>query len=428
MPEIRPFKGILYNKKKVKDLSRVVAPPYDIIPPKMQEELYKRHPKNIVRLILGRIEKTDGASDNRYIRARLNLEDWLRSDVMLQDRKEAFYIYSQIYKYGNKTIERTGFMALMKLDAEKDNKVLPHEKTLLAPKIDRLDLMREVRANLSPIFLLYGDKGHKILVVLKKFSSGNKPIIDVRFDGARHKVWALDDMEAIRYIEKAMRDKATFIADGHHRYEVARTYSEEAQGKDLPQDLKENSKFMMVYFVESDDKMLTILPAHRLIKDTGSLSGKDMLSRLEKYFKLKKTSSLKSLMAALGSVKASCAFGIYLGGKEFYILRLKSPKLSDAVIKDKPKEWKRLDVAILHIFVLQHVLGVSDDDSNIEFVKDPAEAVSGLARGAFKAAFFLNPTKADEVTRIASLGEKMPRKATYFYPKLLSGLIINKLY
>lgn len=427
MAQIGPFKAVRYNLNAILDLSSVVAPPYDVIPKAMQESLYRAHPYNIVRLILGKIKKDDDPKNNRYIRAKKFFDLWLKRGILEQDRSEGLYIYSQKYAYENKDIERIGFIGLMGLDLGKgESRVLPHENTLLAPKLDRLRLMREVRANLSPIFVLYDDKKHKIINILKNFCSKEKAILDIDFENVRHRVWRLDKADIIKRIESFMGKKNIFIADGHHRYEVARMYSQEIQNKNLTQELKDNSRYIMVYFVESDEKILTILPAHRLVKNMGALKKAAILEKLSEFFLTEKMPSLKGMMTRLHSLSGSHVFGMYLGGRDFYILRLKDIKEVDKVIKGKSKDWRRLGVSILHLFILQHALGIRDEDDNIEFVKDEKDVVKLVNSGKFKMAFLLNPTKAWQVERIAKLGERMPRKATYFYPKPLSGLVINK--
>jgi len=427
MPSTKPFKGLVYNAKKVKDISKVLAPPYDVISKDMQESLYRLDPHNVVRLILGKIKKKDTARGNRYTRAKIFFDSWLKKHILTQDTKKALYIYSQTYEDFARPIERIGFIGLMALDLVGNKKILPHENTLLAPKIDRLDLMRSVRANLSPIFVLYEDKTHNILNILTRARSKEAPFIDVGIDGIRHRVWRLKDARLIGKIDKAMRSKDIFIADGHHRYEVARTYAIESRDKNVSKEFKKNSGYMMAYFVESEEKMLTILPTHRLIKHIGILSPEDIRKRLDKFFLVKKASSMDNLLTDLQRLKSSCAFGLYMGDRLFYVLKLKDYAASDRLIKNKPRDWKRLDVTILHLFLLEYVLGIRDDEDNIEFVKDAPKAKGLVDAGRYRLAFFLNPTKVSQVKRIAKLGQRMPRKATYFYPKPLSGLVINKL-
>ncbi len=427
LPETQPFKGIIYNVRKIKTLSAVIAPPYDVISHAMQEKLYRSSPYNVVRLILGKIRKNDDKNDSRYTRAKKFFSSWLKKRIMVEDNRESMYVYSQIYKTNSNIIERIGFIALMAIDMrEGDNRVLAHENTLQAPKLDRLELMRAVRANLSPIFVLYDDKKHKILQILKSIASRNKPFIDIDFDNVKHRVWRLDDKRAIKRIEEIMVSKDIFIADGHHRYEVACTYAREIQRENVPDRLKQSSGYIMAYFVESESQILTILPAHRLIKDADALKNNDVIERLKKFFYIEKVSGPGPLISKLHGYVKSHRFGMYLGKGAFYILRLKTPRHSDRVIKDSSRQWKRLDVSILHFFIFQHLLKIRDDDDNIEFFNNPKDAASAVDNGKYRMAFFLNPTKVTQVKQIAKLGERMPRKATYFYPKPLSGLVVNK--
>ena len=414
MPIVKPFKAVRYNKSKIRNISEVVAPPYDVISKKLQDQLYGENPYNVVRLILSKTNPRDTANDNRYTRSKKFFDSWLEQGILEQDDKDAFYIYTQIYKKGAKKIAQTGFIGLMGLELGAKEKVLPHENTLAAPKKDRLDLTLAVKANLEPIFILHDDSA--ITRALEAYSAKNKAIIDVKREGVRHIVWKLGDPAMIKLIGRRMKDKNVFIADGHHRYEVSKMYSKAPGG----------SKYLMVYFVESDEKMLTVLPTHRLIKDLGKIRKDDIIGRLKTRFDIEKMSGLKKMMSKLTGLAASHAFGMYLGKGRFYILKLKNAADSDRAIKDKPRDWKRLDVSILHLFVFQNLLGIKDVDENIEFSKDPLETAEAVDSGKFAAAFFLNPTKVSQVKRIAKLGERMPRKSTYFYPKQLSGLVINK--
>ncbi len=239
MPKVKPFKAVRYNTAKVKDLSSVVAPPYDVISKKLQDELYRKDEHNFVKIELNKIEPSDDNFDNRYTRSRDLFESWLKDRVMINDEKDAIYIYSLEYKKGAKAIEQIGFIGLMGLEPEGAGKVLPHENTLAAPKEDRLSLTRSVKANLSPIFVLYEDVTHGLTKILKKFISKNKALIDIKSDNVRHRVWPLEDKNVIENIEKIMANRDIFIADGHHRYEVSRMYSKETQGA---------ADHMMVYF------------------------------------------------------------------------------------------------------------------------------------------------------------------------------------
>lgn len=427
MPSIRPFKAIIYNKKKINDIKKVVAPPYDVIGPKMQADLYKKHPNNVVKLILGKIKKSDTPSDNRYTRAKKFLESWLKTNVLIPDDKEAIYVYSQKYKYEGKWVERTGFMSLMRLEFSDERKVLPHENTLKAPKVDRLNLMRSVAANLSPIFMLYEDDKNEISGIIKNITSNTKPFIDINIDDIRNRVWKLSDKRAIERIRNFMTDKNIFIADGHHRYETAINYANEIEAGNASKELKDNSKYALAYFCRLDDEELTILPTHRIIKDIGSLNKEEVIKKLKSFFITDEFSTAVKCIRALKASKNHHAFGMYMGGRKYYCLRLKKEDAARAFMGKGSDDWKDLDVSILHLFIIQNILAIRDEDDNIEFVKDADEALKLVDKGRFKIAFLLNPTKVSQVKRVAEHGEKMPRKATYFYPKPLSGLVIRKM-
>lgn len=426
MPSIRPFKALIYNKDRVGQIRNVVAPPYDIIPADMQDKLYKDHKNNVVRLILGKIEDGDSDNDNRYTRAGAYLESWINEGVLVEDSSPSIYIYSQTYKYAGRKIERIGFISLMALDLD-DKKVLPHEKTLKAPKEDRLKLMRSVKANLSPIFMLYEDEKHRVNKIFKSYSKKRKPFIDVDIDDVRHRVWKLDDEDVIKKVEGILSKKDIFIADGHHRYETSKNYARELVSTGASAKLIENSKFFMAYFVELEEKSLTILPTHRLIKDANGLTEEDIVEKLSKYFIVEKLPSSKKLLARLSSLKAYHALGMSICKDGHYVLKLKDFNKAKKFMGEGSADWKSLDVSILHLFILKHVLAISDEDDNIEFVKDPLEAFDVLDKCGAEIAFFLNPTKVTQVKKVARHGEKMPRKATYFYPKPLSGLVIRKM-
>ncbi|MDD3905492.1 MAG: DUF1015 domain-containing protein [Candidatus Omnitrophica bacterium] len=415
MPTVKPFKAVRYNKARVSSISAVMAPPYDVISEKLQDELYRGDPHNVVRLILNKIAPADTKDDNRYTRSKQIFDAWMDEGVLARDDAESFYIYTQSYKRGSKKVEQVGFIGLMELELEGKKKILPHENTLAAPKEDRLKLTRSVRANLEPIFILHDD--NKVTKLLKSFCTVAKPVINVEREGVRHMVWQLSDQKIIKAISKRMKAKGAFIADGHHRYEVSKMFAKESEA---------NPKYIMVYFVEADEDMLTVLPAHRLIKDLGNIEKDGITLKLKEFFTIEKVWGLEDMMTRLAKLAGAHAFGMYLGKDAFCILKLKDIAVSDKAIKDKPKDWKRLDVSILHLFIFQHLLGVKDTDDNIGFLKDPSETKKAVDDGEFKAAFFLNPTEVAQVKKIAKIGERMPRKATYFYPKQLSGLVFNK--
>lgn len=425
MADIKPFQGLLYNPSVIKDPAKVVAPPYDVISPDMQDKLYKAHQKNIVRLILGKGCKDDNENNNKYKRAKRELDRWIKEDTLVRDKEESLYIHEQIYTNGSKSMTRTGFFSLMKIEDPAAKIVMPHEKTLARPKVDRLNLITEVRANLSPIFALYNDDKKAISKILKKAAEASDPIISIQFDGIAHKLWRLSDKKKIDSIKSAMRDKRIVIADGHHRYEVARAYRDMTRGT---KDFKPNMDYVMVFLTNlSEPENVTIFSTHRLIRDMSNMDLAAVKGRLAEYFDINDCRDLAELFSSMRENGRPAEFGVYFGGNSYIKLSLKKDVDAAALIdEDKSPEWKKLDVAILHSFIIRKLLSLKDSEDNVKYVRDPEDAVRLVDSRSYGIAFLLNPTKPDEVKRVALKGDTMPQKSTYFYPKVLTGLVMHR--
>lgn len=419
MAVIKAFKGILYDDALAGRLKNLVAPPYDVISPAMRDELYERSPYNIIRLILG---KDIG---DKYANAARFLKTWLKKGILVRDKDPSIYIYRQTYLHEGKMKTRTGFIALMKLEDPSKSGVLPHEYTLAKPKKDRLKLLKKVKANLSPIFSLYYEKKPVISKVIGRSIGKEKPFIRIDSEGVIHEMWRVSDKKKIDSLKRAMKGKKIFIADGHHRYEVALQYKKMMKNKASG---SANADYIMMYFANLDDtENITILSTHRVLKDIGGLDAEAILSRLRMSFDISKKDTLNNLMAALAKDRVWPRFGAYMGKGAFYLASLKKRISAPKVVKcDKSPQWKRLHVAILHNFVINNLLSLQDYEDNIKYVKEPAEAVRLVDRSGYKIAFILNPTRVHEVKEVALKGDMMPQKSTYFYPKLLAGLVINK--
>ncbi len=425
MAIIKPFRGLVYNQEEISQAADVVAPPYDVISPEMQDELYSRSPYNVVRLELGKEFPKDNARNNRYARAKGFLEAWLNESILIQDREPALYVYAQNYSEGGRKKSRVGFIALMKLEDFTGKKVLPHENTFKEPKEDRFRLIRHTAANISPIFSLYNDKG-KVRPVLLSQRAKAPPFIDIHSDDVRHRVWRLTDEARIKKVARAMRSAPIFIADGHHRYEVALQFRNEMRR--VHKDAPGAYDYVMMYFADMDPAGMTILAAHRLIKDIGALTEDIVVARLRRYFTVTRLNAPGSLYAWLEKSKhLSHQFGLYMD-RDAYMIKLRDARsLHEMGLRDKSEEWKALDVSCLHHLVLKKILDVRDAEGNVVYTRDPREAVREVDEGRYRMAFLLNPTKMSQVESIARNRELMPHKSTYFYPKLLSGLVINQL-
>jgi uncharacterized protein (DUF1015 family) len=424
MPEIRPFRGYLYNQAKV-DLQNVVAPPYDVISPTQQEELYARSPYNIVRLILGKEE-------NRYSSAAKHFLEWQDAGILVRGRKPAIYVLHQTFENSDgKSVTRKGFIALCRLEEFHKKIVLPHEKTLAKPREDRLKLLKACNANFSQIFSLYSDPEKRIDSLLK-VRTGSKPSVEVMFENVRNTMWIVEDGTIIEAVQNSLGDKQVLIADGHHRYETALAYRDFMKSRDPQYSGNEPYDYVMMFFTNLDDEGLVIYPTHRIVHSLENFAGKAFLDRISEFFVCRDFKEPHALLAALAS-SSTRSFGMLVkDDPHFYLITLKPTLSSGQVIKDTlPEEVKELDVTLLHSLILKDLLGISSEAQeqklHIDYVKSEEEALSAVWRGKAQLAFLMNATKIGEVRRVARAGHTMPQKSTYFYPKLLSGLVINKL-
>lgn len=418
MAKIYPFKGILYNQKEISNLTAVVAPPYDVISPQAQDRYYQNSDYNIIHLILGKIYPGDTESNNRYTRARDTLDKWLKAGILKRDEKPAVYFYQQDYSIFGKSHTRKGFVSLVRLEDFKDEVILPHEMTFSAAKQDRLNLLKATHANLSSIFAFYEDNNNTITGIINDYLT-RKPIIDLEDeDRVRHKLWAISETGDIAKIKEDLEDKILFIADGHHRYETALNFRNEMKTKTGQFNKEEDYNRIMAYLVDIN-QAFTVLPTCRLIRGL-----KDMdMERIEKFFTIK-TVEKKEISVQLEKEKGRHAFGMYYKGK-YYLLVLKSISAVDRLMDPgEGEELKKLDVTILHKLLIEHILNIDDD--KIDYVMGEDSSVELVDRGEYNLVFFLNPISKEEFKGAARAHCLMPKKTTYFYPKALSGLTINR--
>ncbi|OGX08779.1 MAG: hypothetical protein A2Z88_00975 [Omnitrophica WOR_2 bacterium GWA2_47_8] len=420
MAQIRPFKAVHYNKEKVKDISKVVCPPYDVISKEQQLRFHSLSPQNFIHILLGREKPKDDENDNKYTRAKQIYEEWLKTQILVEDQKPCIYYYKQEYKILGQRHSRLGFIALMELEDEEDSRIFPHENTHSHAKEDRFRLWTSVKSNLSPIFVCFSDRDKKVETIFAKYVVNKEPFFNVvDDDGVRHMMWCLDDPGHIRSIQNTLTDQNLFIADGHHRYEVAQQIRKLKTRNKPRTDEPDPYSFVMTYFTNMDSKDLQIFPMHRIIKKMpGSLEF------LEEYFRIDKLKSKEDLMILLAKAgKNEYAFGLY-SRDGIRLLRLKNKLLIDSFIKEGSSEFKRLDATILKYFVFDK-LGIKSED--ISYTKDFQEASDMVDNGQADAAFIMNPVKIQQIQAIALNGERMPPKTTYFYPKVLSGLTVYKI-
>ncbi len=432
MVSIAPLRALFYNQTKVRDLARVITPPYDVISKDEQEKLYKRSPYNFVRLDLSQ-------EPDAYSAVPQLLEAWIKEGILERDHAPAIYYMTQGFalpKGGQK--ERRGFFALMRLEDFAGGNIRPHEKTLDAPKQDRLKLMLAADAQLSPIFALYSLPEATINRMLASQVEGVAPFIDVKQDnGIECRLWRISDGQVIRRLQEYMAEQSLLIADGHHRYEATLNYRNQLRDRRGPGSGHEAYNFVLTYFANLNDENVVILPTHRLVRGYAPKPFLQLEEALQNYFYLEqypKTAEGKDwFLKALrnGGKRKHIIGAVFKRDPRYLILRLKSKRIMQRLAKDVSAQLQELDVTTLHLLILEHVLGLAPEKQvsgeTIRYSQDEEAVLEALEKEDFQAAFILNPPKAEEVLAIASKGEKMPQKSTYFFPKLPSGLIVNKI-
>jgi uncharacterized protein (DUF1015 family) len=433
--EIKAFRALRFNEAVVGDVGRCIAPPYDVVNAEQQQRLYERSQYNIIRITKGVTTPADNENNNQYTRAAEAFERWQAAGAVVQDNKESIYGYVQDFKIGRQNFHRVSFVASGKLE-EFGRRVKPHEQILTGPLADRLNLVRATKARFGLVFMLYEDPQNVADKVIQKLE-GAKPLIDfVDDDKVRHRIYSLTDAEDIKAITKMMESKTCVIADGHHRYTTGLLYAKENPA----------AKYLVLAFCNTCQPGLVVLATHRVVGGLQNFNPKDLITGLAANFKVTEYpfNSDKSREAAKKKMfeqmqaeqnKDNNAFGIYSATGAFYAAVLSDKAAMDSVAGNMSKPWRSLDVAILHKLIIEKLLGINDEllakGGQIDYVKDNANAVDDIIAkvdsGSKQAAFFLNPPRIQQVQRVAEQGERMPQKSTYFYPKVFTGLTIQKL-
>jgi uncharacterized protein (DUF1015 family) len=430
MAEIAPLTPLRYDTDKIPGgLASVVAPPYDVINAEQRAELAAKDPHNVVRLIL-----PEGEGDSKYAHAAELLADIRAKNVLVRDDEPAFYRYDQTFTppgdAGARPITRRGFLALVKLVPFADRIVLPHERTLSGPKEDRLKLFRATQTNLSPGFMLYQDPSNELrspLEVARVIGEFSTP------DGIKHVLAKVSDADAMRAITAKIAASSLLIADGHHRYETALRYAGEV---DAPSP-RSASKYFMTFLVNGDDPELVVFPTHRHVHSLPSFSYEDLVSRAKATFDvtpLAKSADAASITKALreaGARGPAIAVATAAGDVTILALRKDVDLAKHPTLGPTPAALRGTDVAILHMGILEHLLGITPEaqaaKTNLYYPQDAAGALGELRGGKGQALFLMNATPVEQVRKVAEAGEVMPQKSTFFYPKVMTGLAIHTL-
>ncbi len=433
MAEIRPFHALRYDPLRV-PVRDVVTQPYDKITPEMQSRYYGANPHNLVRIILGKAEAGDNDRQNVYTRAAQALQDWQRSGVLKADSKPSIYAYSQHFTANiggtSHALERRSFIALGRIYDYSERIVFRHEQTLAKPKADRLNLLRATRAHFGQIFMLYGDPAASINGLL--FSEGSHPDLEVSDEyGVLHRLRKVSDEHIVNIVTTEMADKKLIIADGHHRYETALNYRNEAKAGPDPR-LAPAAEFVMMTFVNMDEPGLVILPTHRVLFGLQELKPADLLGKIRKVAevsRIDRPDPAKSLEQNSGAKQDSLFVLALKDGN--YLIRIKE-KQAASLLGDLSPRQQKLDVVRLHRIILNQALGITEESirqqTHIRYLRESAEAIEAVHKDPnVNAAFLMDPVTIGQMQEVAFSGEVMPQKSTDFFPKLLSGLTIHSL-
>ena len=422
MARLRPFQGVLYDPHRV-DLSRVVAPPYDVISPADQRRYYQQDPHNVVRLIAGEVRPSDSPQDNKYTRAAAFFQEWLAKGILRRESSPRLYIYRHEFvdPVSGESRSRLGIIGVIELEAF-GRGILPHEQTHARAKADRLSLTRAVIANLSPVFALYDDPRSAVGPIIAPVMTDPPRMSITGEDGDHHTIWSLTGEERFARLAAVFNASALYVADGHHRYETALNFRhyQRQQHPEAPSDAAFN--YVLMLLVDVRDPGLTILPTHRVLHDLDRFDGGELLRRLGTRHRVAPRGSRAGLLAAMREPIAAYRIGMALGGS-WYTIDIDRPVAADPVAT--------LDVSVLHNEILQGELGVTpaelEQERYLTYSRDVDAVFNRVESGAAQAAFLLRPPAVSDVVEVAQAGQVMPQKSTYFYPKPASGIVFNPL-
>lgn len=407
MVVVRPFRGLMYNPEKIGSFDLVLAPPYDVITSLQQEELYRRSPFNVVRLILSKEPE-----DVKYKIAGETFRRWREDEILVPDDEPSIYPFYQEFVHEEKRITRKGFIAVVRLEDFKTKKILPHEETFSAPKADRLKLTIACRANLSPVFGVYSDPEGGLERSIDNEVLRTKAVIDVTDgEGVRHMLWKISNPALFAQIKDKLQDLSILIADGHHRYETALSFRNLERERAGETNGEREYDYVMMFLCRAESEGLIIKPTHRLVKSVKGLTTFELIKRAQEHFAVEKI-ELEDL-SHLGHEQ----FALYADASG-YAYRL-TPKHPDRV------HYRNLAVMQLHRYILGSIINV--EEGGIAYEKSLQNVIDLVRRKEFAVAFILPPTNALDIMAVTLAGEKMPHKTTYFYPKVLSGLVFHLL-
>lgn len=440
MASVNPLRGILFNPLKINSLEAVTAPPYDVISPAEQGALADKHPHNVIRLILDRARETDTEQNNPHTRSAAYFRQWMTQGILKQDDAAALYLTATTYTHAARTFTRHGLIARVGLEPFEKRVILPHEQTFSKVRSERLALIKATHCNFCPIFCLYPDDGG-LLNTLQQAVAPTPTSMDFQDDqGHRHRLWRILDPTIHRDVTTAMKARPLYIADGHHRYETALNFRRHLQTTDPSFGDRHPANDVLMYLCSMSDPGLLILPAHRLLKTVAAADIRRALEQSRAYFDMvaypftvgNRPEMEQRFLSDCDKDSDRTCIGIYAHRHPvFHRLTLKSGVIDRLFAQALPASLRTLDVTVLTRVMFMNILGLHpaqmDNHQFIGYVSAADQALQSIDRGDYDAAFILNPTRIEQVRGVADQGLTMPRKSTYFYPKVRSGLVMHSL-
>ena len=437
--KILPFRGYRYNQEIVGRLDDVISPPYDQFKEGLDDLLFKRHRYNMAHLIVNKETDADTETSNRYTRSRALLDSWLHQRVFLQDSEPSLYPYFQTYQTDGSSKTRKGFIALGEVTDYSQKIVLPHERTLSKPKQDRLNLLRSTLADTGLVFMLYSDPAGEIENLLASVTARAADMRALDLNGEENQLWRVSDTSWVEQVVALMASKQVIIADGHHRYEVARLFGQEIANQAASDPCRDLYRYKLMSFIRLESQGITIFPIHRLLHSLKEFDAAAMLRRMTEHFVVEeypvaasdKFTTLDFLMQSSKRQQqaGSNAFVLYFPSlQKFALIKLRSgtaDKLGWPA--DKSVAWRKLDVSVLHVAILGSLLGIGEqqlaEQTNLEYVSHHADAVKLADARQYQCAVLMNATPIEQVKEVVEAGDILPQKSTHFHPKLMEGLV-----
>lgn len=433
MADVNAFRGLRYDLAQVGSLSDVTAPPYDVISPDQQRELYELHPCNVIRLILNRDEPGDSDPEARYKRAAMFLRHWQSERILIPEHDEVLYVYHQEFDWEGRHYVRQGFMARVRIEEFGKGQIYPHEQTLPGPKADRLALTKACKMNLSPVFGLYPDPAGEVNARLAQAVSDVTPLVATDHLGVVHCMWPMTDVGVVNAVRARLRDAPIFIADGHHRYETANTYRNWLKEQGQSRGDSDPSNFVMMMLVGMSDPGLAILPTHRLVSGLPALSSGDVAKALSSHLAVESMgtgdeAAQKTWQRVEREGRQNVfGFGTASDGGWLFARVIDASPMA-VLAPDQSDAWRELGVSLLHKLVFDDLKRrFPQSEPQFKYVHLLDETTQALGAKSCQLVCLVPPARIEHVETIASKFEKMPPKSTYFYPKLLSGLVFNPL-